>query len=251
MAGHRSGAALGKAGGPQRFVLVVDGSIRDASFTAMLLQKFGYTAAMARSGEEALEFMAITPPAMVITELVLSGMNGFDLFERIKQDPAAHAAPVLIQTRLADLETEDRCRRIGCAGYLNKPVQHDDLYRAVQQALEPTPRRNIRVPVHLKAVIDGVSGDGEAVTVLSDAGLFVSTLAPRSVGSRHVVTFLLGTRVIRSDAAVLYAYESGNSAGKDPGMGMKFLNLSPVDRDVIQDFISEQVQPVVRPSSPV
>ncbi len=251
MAGEATHAAPGRVRGPQRFVLVVDGSVRDAGFTAMLLQRFGYASLMARSGEEALELMAVAPPSLVVTELVLPGMNGFDLFERIKRDPRAHAAPVIIQTKIADPETEDRCRRSGCAGCLNKPVQHDELYRAVQQALEPTPRRNIRIRVHLKAVIDGISVEGEFVTVLSDAGLFVNTLEPRAVGTQHLVSFALGPRVIRADGLVLYAYRFGNSAGKEPGMGMRFLNLSPVDRDVIQELIGQRVRPAVTPQQTV
>ncbi len=225
----------------KRFVLVVDNNQRDASYASILLQNLGYNSTVARSGEEALEFLAVAAVSLVMTELVLPGMNGIDLFERITRTPSLPAVPVIIATRLADLESEDRCRRVGCAGYLNKPVQSADLYRVVQQALEPTPRQNIRIAVSLKASIDGISTGAEYVTVLSDAGLFVRTLEPRPNGTKHTVTFLLDKRIIRADAAVLYAYRFEENPGKEPGMGMKFLNLSPIDKDVIQAHIRENV----------
>lgn len=231
----------------KRFILVVDNSHRDASYTGILLQNFGYNSAMVRSGEEALELLATAVPALVMTELVLPGMNGIDLFERITRDPSRAAVPVIIQTRFTDPETEDRCRRTGCAGCLNKPVQTFELYRAVQQALEPTPRQNIRVPVNLKTSLEGMSSDAVLVTMLSDNGLFVRTLDPQRVGSKHTVSFLLEDRVIRVDAVVLYAYGFDEGPQKEPGMGMKFLNLSPVDKDVIQNYIREKVSPGITP----
>jgi len=231
----------------KRFVLVVDNNQRDATYLGILLQNLGYNATVARSGEEALEVISIAAPALVITELVLPGMNGSDLFDRITRNPAMPAAPVIIATRITDLESEDRCRRVGCAGCLNKPVQAVDLYRAVQQALEPTPRQNIRVTTSLLASIDGISTGAEFVTVLSDAGLFIRTLEPRPNGTKHTVTFLLDERIIRSDAFVLYAYRFEENPSKEPGMGMKFLNLSPIDKDVIQTYIRENVNPGITP----
>jgi CheY-like chemotaxis protein len=240
----------GEAGTGRRskhLVLVVDNSQRDAMYTAMLLQNFGYHSAMMRTGEEALEMMGIAVPALVVTELVLPGMNGLDLFERLDRSAGRPALPVIVQTKFPDLETEDRCRRSGCAACLNKPVQSDELYRAVQQALEPTPRQNIRVPVLLKASVDGIASKNEFVTALSDAGLFVKTFEPHAAGSRHLVTFLLENRIIRADAVVLYAYRYEDDPSREPGMGMKFLNLDPVDRAAVQAYIRRRVQPGVRP----
>jgi len=231
----------------KRFILVVDNSHRDASYTGILLQNFGYNSVMVRSGEEALEFIAAGVPSLVITELVLPGMNGIDLFERITRDPSKAAVPVIIQTRVTELEIEDRCRRAGCAGCLNKPVQTFELYRAVQQALEPTPRQNIRVPVNLNASLEGMSSEAVFVTMLSDNGLFVRTLDPHPAGSKHTVSFLLEDRIIRVDAVVLYAYNFEDGPQKEPGMGMKFLNLSPVDKDMIQNYIRDKVSPGIAP----
>ena len=227
----------------KRFILVVDNDQRDANYTSMLLQNLGYNATIVRSGEEALEFRSIASPALVIAELVLPGMNGMDLFERFARDPATKAVPVMIQTRFADQDSEDRCRRAGLAGCLNKPVQTFELFRAVQQALEPTPRQNIRIATLLNASLEDGAAGTEFVTMLSDGGMFLRCLEPAAVGSLRTVTFVLDGRVIRADVEVLYAYRFDEGPGKEPGMGMRFLNLSPVDHDVIQAYIGERVTP--------
>jgi CheY-like chemotaxis protein len=230
-------------GRKKRFILVADGNQRDATYTSMLLQNLGYTTTIVRSGEEALEFRSIAAPALVVAELVLPGMNGMDLFERFTRDPAGSPIPVIILTRFADQAGEDRCRRAGCAECLNKPVQTLELFRAVQQTLEPTPRRSIRIATFLNASLEGGAPEAQFVTMLSDSGLFLRSLEPLAAGSKRAVTFVLEGRVIRVDAEVLYAYRFNEGPGKEPGMGMKFLNLSPVDADVVQTYISERVAP--------
>jgi CheY-like chemotaxis protein len=233
----------------KRFVVVVDNNQRDATYSSVLLQNLGYNTTVARSGEEALEIIAITAPALIMTELVLPGMNGMDLYERITANPSMPSAPVIIATRFTDLEIENQCRRIGCAGCLNKPLQPAELYRTVQQLVEPTPRQNIRVPVLLNASLDEVPSGKEFVTMLSDSGLFLRTYDPPPAGSKHLVTFVLSDRIIRADVVVLYAYRFEEHPSKEPGMGVRFLNLSPVDKDFIQTFIREQVSPGIAPDS--
>jgi len=229
----------------KKFILVADNSQRDGNYTAMLLQNFGYNTTTVRTGSEALDFLSIAAPALVISELILPDMSGIDLYNRMKQHHLAPAAPVFIQTRFADVQSQDQCRRAGCAGCLNKPLQTSELYRAVQQALEPTPRQNIRVATALNASVDGTSSDTSTVISLSDSGLFIRTLEPHPVGTEHAVTFVLKDRMIRADAVVLYVYRFGEAMYEEPGMGMKFLNLSVLDRDAIQSFIHEGVNPAI------
>lgn len=92
-----------------------------------------------------------------------------------------------------------------------------------------------------------MSSEAVFVTTLSDNGLFVRTLDPHPKGSKHTVSFLLEDRIIRADAVALYAYGFEEGSHKEPGMGMKFLDLSPVDKDVIQDYIREKVSPGITP----
>jgi CheY-like chemotaxis protein len=231
----------------KRFVLVVDGDPRDLHATSLLAQNFGYTATAVKSVEEALEFLLIASPSLIITELVFPGRNGLALMEAVKSGAGTAAIPVIVQSSLADRESEERCRRLGCSSYVRKPLTAEGLYRAIQEALEATPRRRIRIATYLKVSIDGAGPGPELITQLSEEGLFIKTLAPKPAGSRHGLVFLIGGKRIQTDAVVLYTYGFGEGPRKEPGMGMQFLNLGPEERAVIQAFIRENVTPAIAP----
>lgn len=235
----------------KQFVLVVDGDTRDAAATGLLLQNFGYTVTTVRSAEEAIELITIAVPALVVMELALPGMSGFDLLARIRQEANLAGIPVIVQTAVAGARTDDRCREMGCTVYLRKPVRTEELYRAVQSTLEITPRQNLRVNTYLRASVDGQAMGSELITVISDSGMFIKTLQPRSMGTDHTVTFVVSKRVIRVQAFVLYVYGFGEGPNKEPGMGMKFTSIAPGDREFLRQFIQAQVSPPVPPSTTV
>jgi CheY-like chemotaxis protein len=232
----------------KRFVLVADSDARDVHATSMLAQNFGYTATSAKSVDEAMEVLAIAAPSLIITELVFPKGSGFDLLERVKTNPATSAIPVIVQTALVDDESEQRCKRIGCSSFARKPVSAEGLYRSIQNAIEATPRQRIRIATYLRVTIDGANAGVELITQLSEEGLFIKTLFAKPAGSRHGLVFLIGGRLIRTDAVVLYTYGFGEGPRKEPGMGMQFLNLGPDERKIIQEFIRENVKPAIAPN---
>jgi CheY-like chemotaxis protein len=227
----------------KQFVLVVDSSIRDSVACGLLLQNFGYTVTTVRSPEEALELIAVAAPSLVVMDLVFSGMSGFELLGRIRQDRTLAVIPVIVQTSLPDITFEDRCRHEGCTLYLRKPVGPEVLYRAVQSTVERTPRRNLRISTYLRVSVGGVPMGAELITALSREGMFVKTLKPRTVGTRQKVTFVVEKRVISVEAEVLYVYAFGEGPNKEPGMGMMFTFIEARDQEFLGQFIQAQVAP--------
>jgi len=235
----------GPADGPEatekkkKFIMVVDGNPKDALTTSMILQNFGYSVTTVKSAEEALEFLSIAVPSLVITEFILPGMNGIVLMDRMRREPMVSKVPVVVQTSHADPSGRDRCLQAGCFLYLRKPVRGEDLYRAVQSIVERTPRKNVRVSTQLKASVDGTGTGAEFVTVISEQGMFVKTLHPRPLGSKHTVSFNLKKKIVWVEAMVLYTYGFGDESAKDPGMGMKFMSIEQADLALIQTYIQE------------
>jgi len=223
----------------KKFIMVVDGNPKDALTTGMILQNFGYSVTTVRSAEEALEFLSIAVPALVITEFILPGMNGIDLLGRMRQNPVVSKIPVVVQTAHPDPSSRDQCLEAGFILYLKKPVTGEELYRTVQSIVERTPRKNVRVATLLKASVDGSGTGAEFVTVLSVQGMFVKTLHQRPAGSKHSVSFVLKKKIVRVEAAVLYAYSFGEGPAKEPGMGMKFVSIGTDDRALIETYIQE------------
>jgi two-component system, cell cycle response regulator DivK len=227
----------------KKFIMVVDGIPKDSLTTGMILQNFGYSVTTVKTAEEVLEFLAIAVPSLVIAEFILPGMNGIDLLGRMGHDSGFSKVPVIVQTSHPDPSTRGRCLAAGCVRFLRKPVKAEDLYRAIQQAIEPSPRQAIRISTYLRAAIDGSGEGGELITVLSENGMFIKTLTPRPVGSQHMVSFMLNRKNIKVAAAVLYCYGFEEGPRKEPGMGMKFVTIDPADRALIQAFIEEHVTP--------
>jgi hypothetical protein len=91
-----------------------------------------------------------------------------------------------------DPAMEERARKGEIAALLRKPVDTEALFRAVQAAMEKTPRRNIRIAAYLPAVLEdgGPAAEG-VVSVLSEYGMFFRTLEPRALHARVPVSISL------------------------------------------------------------
>lgn len=223
----------------KRYVLVVETNVDDRFQVSMLLQRFGCTICSAHSAEEALEFLAVAPPAAVVSE---EGKTGTGLIAKIKTDGRFSDVPVILLTSLPDHALEDRVRRGEIAAVLRKPVDAEAFYRAIQASIEKTPRKNIRITTYLPAKMtdDPVTGDGY-VTVLSEHGMFFRTLEPRAVRMRVPVSFSLPGSEVKAEATVLYTCSFDEGPFKEPGMGMKFSKISDDARALIRNFILGQI----------
>lgn len=114
-----------------RRVLVVDDDPMSLELVSELLQQEGYQVLAAASGEVALRLTAAERPDLVLMDIHLPGMTGYEAIRRLKADPATAAMPVLILTASA-MRGEDRKARVtGADGYLTKPLNA----RAFREAL--------------------------------------------------------------------------------------------------------------------
>jgi CheY-like chemotaxis protein len=252
MAERSAGSGQQKQNRSKRFLLVVDGNARDCYTTGLLLQQFGYNVCTLQTAQQALEILSAALPALVITELTLPGTSGLDLLAQIRKNPRTATLPVLVLTSVDNSQIEQRCAQAGCTAYLKKPIPAEELYRAVQSAIEETPRASIRIPVSFQAEISGAPGpagisDVAVITALSENGMFVKTLRPRPVKARVSVSFMIEGRAVAAEALVLYSYPPGDALFRDPGMGMEFAKLAPEDRLFLQKYIRERVTEGIAP----
>ena len=227
-----------------RYVVIVDADAHLLFTLAMLLQRFNYHVCTAKTGEEALEMITVAVPVLVITELALPGMSGLDLLHRLRNDPRTQAVPIIALTGEGAPEVSMRSVRAGFAACLQRPVATEELYRVVQQAVEPTPRSNIRVSTRLPVTVNGVALDcdgGECASVLSEHGMYIRTLVPSPVNSVIALRFTLNGRLIALEAVVLYGHRFGEGPFGEPGMGLKFLRISAEDEKHIRRFIREGI----------
>jgi CheY-like chemotaxis protein len=229
-----------------RTILVVDCSTSMLFFLGLLLKRFEYRVVTARSGEDAIRLMDEFLPSVVLTDVALPAMSGVALLKHIKERSDCGALPVVILTTEDDPRIKDVCLQLGCAAYLLKPVEPDVLYRTIQAASESVPRVNIRLLTSLKVIV----GDGsvlggaartEYATALSEGGLFISTRYPQPRNAVTPLRIIMNDREVTAKALVLYINDHGERPSMEPGMGMKFVQISDADRAVLRRFIREQL----------
>jgi CheY-like chemotaxis protein len=229
-----------------RSILLVDSSASLLFYLAMLLKRLEYKVMTARSAEDALRMMEDNLPSIVLTEMTLPHMNGIDFIRKIKDTARFMAVPVVVLSSDSDPSKRDACMRLGCAACLAKPAEPDVLYRTLQSACESVPREHIRLSTSLKVIVgDGTVMGGasrtEYATAISEGGLFVRTLYPQPRNALTPIQIFLHNRVVNAKAEVLYIYNLGEGPFEEPGMGMKFVQISDSDRALIRKFIKEQL----------
>jgi len=107
-----------------------------------MLEKAGYRVKLASDGLEASEIVAEAACHLLITDLEMPRMNGYELMAHLRQDHATRDIPVLVVTSRAGAKHRDRAIREGAAGFLTKPVQEDELIATVESLIGSQTRRN-------------------------------------------------------------------------------------------------------------
>jgi two-component system cell cycle response regulator DivK len=103
-------------------ILIVDDNAANLKLARVLLKGEGYDVRTAADAEEALEVLREFRPRLILTDLQMPGMDGFELTRRLKADPGLKGVIVLALTAYAMKGDEERARAAGCDGYVAKPI---------------------------------------------------------------------------------------------------------------------------------
>jgi signal transduction histidine kinase len=102
-------------------ILVVDDNAANRNMLGRRLQRQGYTVEEARNGHEALDRVATEEFDLVLLDIVMPGMDGFEVLEHMKQDRRMRSIPVVVISALDELDSVVRAIQIGAEDYLLKP----------------------------------------------------------------------------------------------------------------------------------
>jgi chemosensory pili system protein ChpA (sensor histidine kinase/response regulator) len=130
----------------ERVIVVADDSISVRKFVGRMLEKNGYRVNLAADGLEAAELVAQHGCHLVITDLEMPRMTGYELMVQLRQSPATRRIPVMVVTSRAGAKHRDRAMKEGAVAFLTKPVQEDQLVAAVEQLIGAEATRPV-VPV--------------------------------------------------------------------------------------------------------
>ena len=112
--------------------------VEDHADTRLMYAEFlnsEFEVIQAADGEEALHAMHTRVPDLVITDLALPGVNGFELVTRMRADPALAAVPVICLSGYGGSAQADRAREVGCDRLIEKPCLPDTLSEAALDVL--------------------------------------------------------------------------------------------------------------------
>ena len=223
-----------------RYILVIEGNTNDLFTTAILLQRFNYPVCTARNARQALDMISVAMPTLVVTDYDLPGMSTAELMKVLGSTPHTASIPVIIMLHPGEI---DQVEISGCT-LLKKPVQMEDLYPAVQAAMEPRARSHIRVPATFPVTVNNVPLDstkGEGAADLSALGLYIRTLKYYRPQEQVVLQLTIGGRTIKADGAVIYTRRQDAGPFAELGIAVKFTRIMAEDREFIAQFVRDEV----------
>ncbi|NDJ85993.1 MAG: response regulator [Chloroflexi bacterium] len=121
---------------PQDSLLIVDDNEPNRALLAVLLERAGYKAAIAKNGIEALEILRSNDIDLVLLDIMMPGMNGYEVLETMKNDPDLHHIPVVVTSAIGDMDSVVKCIELGAEDYLYKPINRVLLEARVGACLE-------------------------------------------------------------------------------------------------------------------
>ena len=135
---HVVAARRGLEPAPNGVVLVVDDDLPTAELAARVLRRAGFSAAVAGSPRDAARHMnQLGPPALILLDIEMPGMNGFEFLARMRQSRRLKDTPVILFTALAERRHVVRGLLAGADGYVAKPITGTALVAAVRTVLNP------------------------------------------------------------------------------------------------------------------
>lgn len=118
-------------------VLIVDDNVVLTELISITVSTYGHDPLIAHDGYEALELIATKSPDVVLLDLMMPGIDGFETLEHIRSMPHGRELPVIVITARQDEDLEERVASVGGVELLRKPVRMQALADAI--AVQVTP----------------------------------------------------------------------------------------------------------------
>jgi DNA-binding response OmpR family regulator len=116
-------------------ILIVEDDDETAALLAMFLKPHGYDTICAKDGNEGLKMMEMSRPDLVLLDIMMPGLSGFDVLLQIKSQPKTKRVPVIMCTALNDIKDVERCYNWGADGYITKPFELNRILEKISSAL--------------------------------------------------------------------------------------------------------------------
>jgi len=141
-------------------ILVVDDSVSVRKALERILGLNNMEVFSAESGSHALTVLIDTVPDLVITDVVMPDMDGFELTRAIKADSVLKDLPVLLISGIVNAEVQAQATAAGAVGVVRKPFKSEDLIPAIERAMSPSPAPSSVPPAFREGLGESVAASG-------------------------------------------------------------------------------------------
>lgn len=144
-------------------LLIIDDNPTNLSILFEYLTNYGFKVFVALDGETALEQLEYTKPDLILLDVMMPGMDGFETCNRLKINPTTQNIPVIFLTALSDTVDKVQGFKIGAVDYITKPIQHEEVLsriqthltiRKLQEKLEEKNQELARLNQNLEALVE-------------------------------------------------------------------------------------------------
>jgi CheY-like chemotaxis protein len=127
-----------------RNILLIEDNAENRYLATFLLERSGWQVTPAGDGPTGIALAAQHPPALVLLDIQLPGMDGYAVARRLRATAGLQFVPIVAVTSYAMAGDRERCIEAGCDGYLEKPIDPDSFVRDVEAFasranVEPSP----------------------------------------------------------------------------------------------------------------
>ncbi|MFQ5640729.1 MAG: response regulator, partial [bacterium] len=202
---------------PKDAILIVDDTPTNLDVLVNCLTESDFEVFVATDGQKALERVKLAKPDLIVLDVMMPGMDGFETCRRLKQDKDTKDIPVIFMTSLTDTVDKVKGFEVGAVDYVTKPIQHEEvlarvtthltirkLHRELQQANERLEQRVAERTAELTQANDSLRESEARFSGILD-------IAPEAIISSdefgHIIMFNKG-------AEAIFNYSQGEVIGK-------------------------------------
>jgi signal transduction histidine kinase len=120
----------------QSLIMIVDDNPINTKVLFDFLQISGFRVLVAKSGESALDKLQLVTPDLILLDVMMPGIDGFETCHRIKEKNATRNIPIIFMTALSDVVDKVKGFSLGAVDYITKPFQHEDVLARVNVHLK-------------------------------------------------------------------------------------------------------------------
>lgn len=118
------------------FIMIVDDNPTNTKVLFDFLQSSGFRVLVAKNGESALEKLQAVSPDLILLDVMMPGIDGFETCDRLKASPATQEIPVIFMTALSDAVDKVKGLSLGAVDYITKPFQQEEVLARVNLHLK-------------------------------------------------------------------------------------------------------------------